>query len=66
MIDLLLDLQEITSFQSLAIEMPANVKIFFDQIRVLVNFEMLTPDYFIKMYDPDLSIEKLVLRMYPK
>jgi len=65
MIDLLLDLQEITSLQSLAIELPANAKIFFDQIRVLVNFEMLTPDYFIKMYDPDLSIEKLVLRMYP-
>lgn len=46
-------------------DIPPNVLIYIDQIRVLVNLESLKPEYLLKLYDKDLTMEKLSSKLYP-
>ena len=58
--DLILFLQVIKALSIYKVNMPPNLAIYMNEIRVMVDFETLKADNLLKMIDEDLSVEKIM------
>lgn len=58
-------MQTMVFYPYYSVDIPANVIIYIEQIRALINFESLKPEYLLKLYDKDLTMEKLAKNLKP-
>ena len=62
--ELIFNLQSIALYPYYTVDIPPNVLIYINKIRALVNFESLKPEYLLKLYDKDLTMDKLSSKLY--